>query len=98
MQIIDARTLNSSNIGSDHKLILCRLRLKRARRKLQTREEEYKKLNIEILKTESTRDLYAKRLSEKININKIKEEDSVEAAWLRENITSITMKYAEKGQ
>lgn len=48
------------------------------------------KFNVESLKQESTKDLYARRLKEKIALNKITEEDDIETAWkrIKENITN----------
>ena len=60
-QILDVRSLNSAEIGSDHSLVLCKFRL-------QVQEMKRKeiviqqKLNLELLEEESIRFLDQKRL------------------------------------
>ena len=79
-EILDVRTLNSANIGSDHALLLCKVRTHFQIKRKET-SEPIEKLNIESLSYESTRELYCKRLQGKIDQNPVLEEDNVETGW-----------------
>jgi len=86
-QILDVRTLNSANIGSDHDLVLCKIRLKyRVQNKKNTQVRE--KLNVELLSDSSIQHLYSSRLREKISTWPIEENDNIDSAWktLHKNI------------
>ncbi|XP_055389945.1 uncharacterized protein LOC129618936 [Condylostylus longicornis] len=79
-QILDVRTLTSANVGSDHGLVLCKIRENIPRSK-QRKPEYIEKLNAESLNTDSTKLLYENRLRDKILNSPITEESSVEDAW-----------------
>lgn len=78
-EILDIRTLNSSTIGNGHKLVLGKVLLGSS--KLQRKEKVTEKINIESIYDPTTRDLYRKRLEEKIKQDRILEEHNVDAAW-----------------
>lgn len=86
-QIVDIRVLSSANIGTDHKLVLGKLRLGMC---LNKKEPAVKteKFNIESLNHESTKQLYTNRCKQHINLNQIGHLDTPNTAWekLRENI------------
>ncbi|XP_055378928.1 craniofacial development protein 2-like [Condylostylus longicornis] len=86
-QILDVRSLSSANIGSDHQLVLAKIRLN-VQSKKRPPPVYVEKLNIESLKTESVKNLYKNRLAEKIRLNQIQLEEDVETAWkkVKENI------------
>ena len=86
-EILDVRTLNSANVGSDHALVLCKIRMKCCFLKRKSRKIR-EKFNVESLGNDSVRELYRSRLREKICINLIKNEDGIEEAWekLKTNI------------
>lgn len=86
-QILDVRTLTSANVGTQHGLVLCEYRLKQT--KIRKKSPIYiSKFNTESLREDSTRDLYQRRLNEKISQNIITLEDSVDMAWnkIKQNI------------
>lgn len=87
-EILDVRTLNSANIGSDHALVLCKIRLNITFRK-RTNKEYTEKFNLESFQNDSTKDLYARRLEDKNSTQFINSTDSVEDAWkkVKSNIT-----------
>ncbi|KAK4871765.1 hypothetical protein RN001_015889 [Aquatica leii] len=81
-EIIEVRTLNSANIGSDHSLVLCKIR----RKSLLKRKAEpiySEKLNVELLEDESTRNLYKVRLKNNINKTPITENNNPDEAWTK---------------
>lgn len=86
-QILDVRTLTSANIGSDHGLVLGKLGMTVQRRKKPPKITT-EKFNIELIHQDSIRDLYKRRLSQKIVDNGIQPGDDVEASWrkIRENM------------
>ena len=92
-QIVDIRTLNSANVGTDHNLVLCKYRavLQLTRKKKTVPPIE--KYNIESFMNEGTKHLYQQRLLRKIQLNQIHENDNVNQAWykLKDNITSSAM-------
>ena len=63
LQILDIRTLNSANIGSDHKLLLGKIKIKANKIIRSSIQEE--KINVESLWDKSIKELYQKRLKEK---------------------------------
>lgn len=74
------RTLTSANIRTDHNLVLGKIRLTIQLKK--TPKPEYvDKFNIESLDSDSTKDLYSRRLSQKIKREFIRPEDQVEEGW-----------------
>lgn len=87
--ILDIRTLNAANVGSDHKLVLCKLRLSLPS-KPKPKPQYVHKFNIESLEDQSTQQLYCKRLTEKIEQNPIIEINHVDHQWetLKDNILS----------
>ena len=78
-QIVDVRSLNSADIGSDHSLVLCKMRLLLQKNRKDFITEEH--LNKELLTDES-------RLEGIINENPLIEEDEVNDNWkkLKTNI------------
>lgn len=80
-QILDVRALTSADVGSDHRLILCKYRSYN-RLIMKKRKPEYvTKYNIESFANDSTKDLYQRRLTDNINNNSIEEVNDVEQAW-----------------
>lgn len=79
--ILDVRILSSANTGTNHSMVLAKLRGTIQKRKKDL-ERTVTKYNIESLQDESTRTLYQQRLSQKISENKILEDD-VETAWTK---------------
>ncbi|XP_056645027.1 craniofacial development protein 2-like [Diorhabda sublineata] len=81
-RIQDTRSLTSANAGTNHQLVMAKMRTT-----IQP-IKEVSKLNIESLSDESTNCLYQQRLREKIAANNIQETDDIETAWtkLRTNI------------
>lgn len=61
-QILDVRTLNS---GTDHNLVLYKVRLKTRIMKIRQNAGYTTNYNIESLETASTRNLYQRRLAQK---------------------------------
>lgn len=86
-QILDVRSLNSADIGSDHSLVLCKLRL--GLQKVGMRDGTVEeRINYDLLEDESTRDLYQRRLENQTDLYPLTEERSVEENWetLKTNI------------
>ncbi|XP_030754777.1 craniofacial development protein 2-like [Sitophilus oryzae] len=81
LQILDIRTLNSADVGSDHSLLLAKIKLKFKPHKKLGRATQEVKINIESLWDLSIKQLYEKRLTEKIQVNPIKAEDSINTSW-----------------
>jgi exonuclease III len=79
-QILDVRALTSANIGTDHHLILCKLRIKKPIKRIKP-AKYIEKYNVESLEEDSTKTLYENRLSGKISQNNILESDNVNQAW-----------------
>ncbi|XP_072765165.1 uncharacterized protein [Anoplolepis gracilipes] len=96
-RILDVRVLNSANTGTDHNLVLMKMRgtIRRRSRVEQTTAE---KLNVESLSDDSTKHLYQQRLNQKIDRNEIQEEDNVWTAWekLRLNIIGAAEEALDK--
>lgn len=88
-QILDVRTLNSANVGSDHGLLLGKIKIECTSKKkyIQT-DLTQKKIELEALRDVTVRELYQKRLEEKIQQQPINESDSVDVSWekLKSNI------------
>lgn len=61
-QVLDVRSLTSAEIGSDHRLVLCKLRLEIQHKKKQSPSIK-QKLNIESVQDEIIKNLYEKRLT-----------------------------------
>lgn len=81
-QVLDVRSLTSANVGSDHPLVLGKLRM------ITTPERrapvvETEKFNIESLINESTQKLYETRLKQHIAANSVGEEDSIDEGWTK---------------
>lgn len=91
--ILDIRSLTSADIGSDHNLVLAKLRTTLKREKTIPRDT-ISKINIQSLQDGSTQKLYRDRLDERINNNGIREEDDIETAW--EKIKTNILKSAEE--
>lgn len=66
MQIQDVRSLASANIGSEYNLVMAIIIMARPPTNRKKPENPIRKFNIESLKTESTLDLYKRRVSQKI--------------------------------
>ena len=76
-QILDIRTLNSANVGADHKLLMGKLKLK-IRPKKPKEPITTEKINVEALWNKSTKDLYQRRLTKKLDRNFVnKNEDNI---------------------
>jgi len=60
-QILDIRSMMTVEIGSDHRLVLGKLRLKLKCKQRIEKKYEFR-INIESLQDESTKDLYRRRL------------------------------------
>ncbi|XP_056629521.1 craniofacial development protein 2-like [Diorhabda sublineata] len=86
-RIQDTRSLTSANPGTNHQLVIAKMRTT-IQRSCKKSIEEVSKLNIESLSEESTKYLYQQRLREKIAANNIQETDDIETAWkkLKTNI------------
>ncbi|KAK9886005.1 hypothetical protein WA026_014791 [Henosepilachna vigintioctopunctata] len=65
-QILEVRVLTSANLGTDHKLVLCKMLMEQPRKVIK-KPIYIRKFNIESLSTESTRQLYELRLSSRLN-------------------------------
>lgn len=81
--ILDVRSLTSADIGSDHALVIGKLRLISLQKKQAKTCEERTKIKTEGLADQTTRELYANRLKEKVTNNNIQEGDNVDTAWER---------------
>ncbi|XP_044749781.1 uncharacterized protein LOC123310378 [Coccinella septempunctata] len=88
LQILDVRTLNSANIGSDHKLLLGKIKIKLKPHKNTGPTSPEEKINVGALWNESTTQLYQQRLKEKIKNNPLVEKGDINNSWdkLRRNI------------
>ncbi|XP_030767311.1 craniofacial development protein 2-like [Sitophilus oryzae] len=78
-QIIDIRVLSSANIGTDHKLVLGKIRIGAPLSKEY--EIKQKKFNIESLNHESTKQLYSNRCQTHVTLNPIAQFDTPKTAW-----------------
>ena len=83
-QILDVRSLNSVGIGSDHSLVLCKVRLliQKNRKKDYAVEE---RLNKELLTDESIKLLYRSRLEGIIKENPLTQKDELNNNWVKLN-------------
>ena len=79
LEILDIRTLNSANIGSDHKLHLGKIKIKA--NKVIRSSIQGEKINVESLWNKYIKELYQKRLKEKIKNKPINEEDDINNSW-----------------
>jgi len=86
-RILDVRTLSSANTGTNHNLVLMKMRGTIQRRK-KIEQATVEKLNVKSLSDDSIKYLYQQRLKQNINGDRIQEEDDVQTAWkkLRLNI------------
>ncbi|KAK9881036.1 hypothetical protein WA026_014379 [Henosepilachna vigintioctopunctata] len=80
-QILDVRTLNSANVGTDHKLLLGKIRMRLRRNSEQCRVVNQEKFNVEELCNEPTKILYQQKLAAKIDESPITWEDDVDNIW-----------------
>lgn len=87
-QVLDVRSITSANIGSDHNLVLCKLRMNMQRKRQDKNNIIKTKFNIESLTNTSTKNLYQTRLQRKIEMNGVGEMDDVETCWKKLKITS----------
>lgn len=70
-QILNVRTLNSSDLGKeDHRLVLCKYRSRSSIMRTHLPSQSFTKYNVESFANDSTKTLYAQRLSEKIKETK----------------------------
>lgn len=81
-QVLDIRSLTSANVGSDHLLVLGKLRMTAAPEK-RALEVEEEKFNIESLINESTQKWYETRLKQHFAVNSVGEEDSIDEGWTK---------------
>lgn len=86
-QILDVRVLSSANVGSDHGLVLTKIRWNITPIKRQPFYTE--KFNVESLTNDSTRTLHQTRLKQKLEKKDPNPNDNVEQMWrkIKENIT-----------
>ncbi|XP_056643832.1 craniofacial development protein 2-like [Diorhabda sublineata] len=86
-RIQDTRSLTSANAGTNHQLVMAKMRTT-IQRSCNKPIEEVSKLNIESLLDKLTKYLHQQRLREKIAANNIQKTDDIETAWtkLRTNI------------
>lgn len=99
-QIMDVRTLASTNVSTEHGLVLCKYRLYVQLRK-KSPTALISRMNVESLEAESTLLLYQNRLTERISNNSIKKEDNPDQALekIRTNIIdSITKAVESEGK
>lgn len=89
--ILDVRVLSSANVGTDHNLVMMKIRECPVRKRNEI-AVKVEKFNIESFTDESTQQLYKNRLKYKIQCNNISEEDNVDMAWqkLKTNILEAT--------
>lgn len=80
-QILDVRSITSANIGTDHNLVLCKLRMNIQRKRQEKNKCTRNKFNIESLSNTSTKNLYQTRIDEKIETDGVQETDDVEICW-----------------
>lgn len=80
-QILDVRTLNSANVGTDHSLLLTKIRMKIKPKKEITENITEEKFIIESLWNESTKQLYQSRIRKHIETNPTTNEETVEESW-----------------
>lgn len=80
-QILDVRCLCSTNVGSDHNLVLGKIRMTIRNPCKITRTAHETKVRVEGLQDESTQNLYKTRLENEINDNSVTEEENVEDSW-----------------
>lgn len=88
-QVIDVRTLNSANINTDHNLLIAKISIKLKLKNFLIKSPQEPKILIEGLCNESTKQLYQKRLNEKIQARTRQYDQNVNQLWttLKENIT-----------
>ncbi|XP_050455237.1 craniofacial development protein 2-like [Cataglyphis hispanica] len=79
-QVVDVRSLSSADVGSDHRLVLGKIRLT-TQLKRRLPPVMIKKLNIESIQDDTIKALYEWRLRQKIRENGIADEDDVEDGW-----------------
>lgn len=92
-KVLDVRVLNSANTGTDHNLVLAKIR-RHTQKKTNIIHGKIEKLNIEPLADDSTKHLYRQRLSQKIEESNIMAEDDVETTWAK--LSSSITKAAEE--
>lgn len=92
-QILDIRTLNSANIGSDHKLLFGKIRMKLKPNKNTSPIKSEEKINVESLWNKSVRDLYQRRLKCKVENNPLEDGEDVDSSWekLKRNINEAAV-------
>ncbi|XP_015187256.1 PREDICTED: craniofacial development protein 2-like [Polistes dominula] len=93
-EILDVRVLNSADVGSDHGLLLGKFRLKyNFKRKQKHPVRAREKIRVEALWGTTTRDLYRKRLEEKIELHPTTNLDDLNTIWskLKTNIRTAAM-------
>ncbi|XP_043498354.1 uncharacterized protein LOC122521574 [Polistes fuscatus] len=83
-EILDVRTLNSADVGSDHSLLLGKFRIKcHHKRKDQSHVTNEETIKIDTFWDTTTRELYKRRLREKIELNPADNRDEVNTIWLK---------------
>lgn len=65
-QVLDVKTLNSADIGSDHPLLLGKIKIKFRPQKNLKLTTEVEKINIETLCDPTVKERYEKRVKDKI--------------------------------
>lgn len=73
-QILDTRTLTSTNVGIEHRLVLCKYRSKHKPQK-NIQLQYIEKINVKSSNDSSTTTLYQGRSNEKMTPNHILEEE-----------------------
>lgn len=79
-QIMGVRTLNSADVGSDHSLLLCKIRFN-IKKATPNKVDQETKWNIESLWNDATKKLYQDRLTRELEKNEIATEDEPEVRW-----------------
>lgn len=76
-QILGVRALTSTNLGTDHNFLLCKILLKRPQKKIKP-PQFFKKYNLESLTTENTKLFYKNRITNKLKEINLKPEWGLE--------------------
>jgi len=92
-QILDVRAFRAPDIGSDHRMVIAKFRVSAQLTKKST-PHIISKFNVEAFQNESTKHLYANRLSEKLKNITLTPTDITDLQW--EKIQECIVKAAEE--
>ena len=87
-KILDVRVLTSANTGTNHNLVMAKIRYSSITLK-QKQTKTTEKLNVESFANETTKYLFQQRLTQKIRDNKIHKDDDVETAWKKTQVNIL---------